>query len=185
MGSPPKMVDCARIKAPHTQYILSEHSPFDSWLITIFVYSLLVGLQPCVRCLNLTFCTTDGGGVRGLSSLYILQQLMQRINPEAPPRPCDYFDMICGTSTGGYVTAARLIAMALMIKALSPLCWDALEWTSLHVSKLIPTFPTQSFARLLIGPRGKEKCKPDLTPMDSNVLSRISSLNKVSMKMPC
>jgi hypothetical protein len=46
--------------------------------------------------------TTDGGGVRGLSSLYILQKLMQRINPESPPKPCDYFDLICGTSTGGY-----------------------------------------------------------------------------------
>jgi patatin-like phospholipase/acyl hydrolase len=43
----------------------------------------------------------DGGGVRGLSSLIILEQLMETINPEAPPKPCDYFDMIGGTSTGG------------------------------------------------------------------------------------
>ena len=47
----------------------------------------------------------DGGGVRGLSSLYILQQLMKRINPNLPPKPCDCFDIICGTSTGGYVTS--------------------------------------------------------------------------------
>jgi hypothetical protein len=179
------LVDHARIKAPHNQHICLNiayliHGSSGS-LSTLSWWVL----QPCVRCLNLTFRATDGGGVRGLSSLYILQQLMQRINPEAPPRPCDYFDMICGTSTGGYVTAARLITMALMIKASSPLCWDALKWTSLHVSKLIPTFPTQSFARLLTEPRGKEMCKPDLTQMHSNVPSRILSLNKVSTKMPC
>jgi patatin-like phospholipase/acyl hydrolase len=45
----------------------------------------------------------DGGGVRGLSSLMILQQLMATVNPESPPKPCEYFDMIGGTSTGGLI----------------------------------------------------------------------------------
>ncbi|KAJ6114828.1 hypothetical protein N7486_000606 [Penicillium sp. IBT 16267x] len=45
----------------------------------------------------------DGGGVRGLSSLMILQQLMATVDPESPPKPCDYFDMIGGTSTGGLI----------------------------------------------------------------------------------
>ncbi|KAH7146805.1 hypothetical protein B0J13DRAFT_621750 [Dactylonectria estremocensis] len=45
----------------------------------------------------------DGGGVRGLSSLMILQNLMSTIDPDSPPKPCDYFDMICGTSTGGLI----------------------------------------------------------------------------------
>ena len=45
----------------------------------------------------------DGGGVRGLSSLMILQQLMAAVDPDAPPKPCDYFDMIGGTSTGGLI----------------------------------------------------------------------------------
>lgn len=44
----------------------------------------------------------DGGGVRGLSSLYILAQIMETIDPQNPPKPCDYFDIIAGTSTGGY-----------------------------------------------------------------------------------
>lgn len=67
----------------------------------------------------------DGGGIRGLSTLIILQQLMEAIDREHPPKPCDYFDMIGGTSTGGYVmarispegihklTLARLIAIML------------------------------------------------------------------------
>lgn len=46
----------------------------------------------------------DGGGVRGLSALMILEQLMEAVNPDAPPKPCDYFDMIAGTSTGGLVS---------------------------------------------------------------------------------
>ena len=55
----------------------------------------------------------DGGGVRGISSLYILKELMAQIarehreeNPDVPelsPRPCEYFDLICGTSTGGLI----------------------------------------------------------------------------------
>jgi patatin-like phospholipase/acyl hydrolase len=52
---------------------------------------------------DLRLLALDGGGVRGLSSLMILQQLMAALDPDAPPRPCDYFDMIGGTSTGGLV----------------------------------------------------------------------------------
>jgi patatin-like phospholipase/acyl hydrolase len=45
----------------------------------------------------------DGGGVRGLSSLIILKYLMKRLNPQKPPKPCEYFDLIGGTSTGGLI----------------------------------------------------------------------------------
>ncbi|KAJ9664647.1 hypothetical protein H2201_005161 [Coniosporium apollinis] len=52
---------------------------------------------------DLRLLALDGGGIRGLSSLMILEQLMQTIDPEAPPKPCEYFDMIGGTSTGGLI----------------------------------------------------------------------------------
>ncbi|KAL5633558.1 hypothetical protein ACGC1H_003896 [Rhizoctonia solani] len=49
----------------------------------------------------------DGGGIRGLSSLYILKDFMlrvqKRIGTTETILPCDYFDMICGTSTGGLI----------------------------------------------------------------------------------
>ena len=45
----------------------------------------------------------DGVGVRGLSSLMVLGSLMRSINAENPPKPCDYFQMIGGTSTGGLI----------------------------------------------------------------------------------
>ncbi|KAM7184720.1 hypothetical protein V8F33_012834 [Rhypophila sp. PSN 637] len=52
---------------------------------------------------GLIFLFLDGGGVRGLSSLYILKQLMESINLGSPPKPCQIFDMIGGTSTGGLI----------------------------------------------------------------------------------
>jgi len=53
--------------------------------------------------------TLDGGGIRGKSSLMILEKIMEHIRDSKGlaevPRPCDYFDLIGGTSTGGYSTS--------------------------------------------------------------------------------
>ncbi|KAE9970778.1 hypothetical protein EG327_010154 [Venturia inaequalis] len=63
----------------------------------------------------LRLLSLDGGGVRGLSSLLIIQDLMQKVALEEKrlrirprdnndlPHPCDYFDLIGGTSTGGII----------------------------------------------------------------------------------
>lgn len=50
---------------------------------------------------ELRLLSLDGGGVRGLSALMILEQLMEAVNPQSPPKPCEFFDMIGGTNTGG------------------------------------------------------------------------------------
>ncbi|KAJ7118653.1 acyl transferase/acyl hydrolase/lysophospholipase [Mycena crocata] len=54
---------------------------------------------------GLRLLSLDGGGIRGLSGLLTLQTLMHRIQAESglekPPLPCDYFDLIGGTNTGG------------------------------------------------------------------------------------
>ncbi|KAF2817990.1 FabD/lysophospholipase-like protein [Mytilinidion resinicola] len=52
---------------------------------------------------ELCLLSLDGGGVRGLSSLCILEELMRKVDQKNPPKPCDYFDMIGGTSTGGLI----------------------------------------------------------------------------------
>ncbi|KAK0629270.1 acyl transferase/acyl hydrolase/lysophospholipase, partial [Bombardia bombarda] len=49
------------------------------------------------------FLNLDGGGIRGLSSLIILKHLMKSVDPQNPPKPCDYFQLIGGTSTGGLI----------------------------------------------------------------------------------
>lgn len=63
---------------------------------------------------KLRILSLDGGGIRGYSILVILGELMHQIyvqthngkGPKSPselPRPCDYFDIIGGTGTGGLI----------------------------------------------------------------------------------
>jgi len=75
----------------------------------------------------LRILSLDGGGVRGISTLYILKEIMRQIardhdaeNPQGPkisPLPCEYFDLICGTSTGGLIALmiGRLRMVIIMI----------------------------------------------------------------------
>jgi patatin-like phospholipase/acyl hydrolase len=50
--------------------------------------------------------SVDGGGIKGIYSARILEQFEKKFNC----RLADYFDLICGTSTGG------LIALGLSLK---------------------------------------------------------------------
>lgn len=61
---------------------------------------------------RLLIVISDGGGVRGYSMLIIVQELMHRtfveVEGRAPrrheiPKPCDHFDLIVGTGTGGLI----------------------------------------------------------------------------------
>ncbi|KAK1623065.1 hypothetical protein BDP81DRAFT_138501 [Colletotrichum phormii] len=58
--------------------------------------------QRPVRLLSL-----DGGGIRGLSSILILKELMRHVNQDRDPssqlQPWQVFDLIGGTSTGGII----------------------------------------------------------------------------------
>ncbi|KAJ7811658.1 acyl transferase/acyl hydrolase/lysophospholipase [Mycena leptocephala] len=56
---------------------------------------------------GLRLLSLDGGGIRGLSMLIILEDLMWKLKvaedlPDVP-HPCDYFDLMGGTSTGGLI----------------------------------------------------------------------------------
>ncbi|KAF8852057.1 FabD/lysophospholipase-like protein [Acephala macrosclerotiorum] len=62
----------------------------------------------------LRLLSLDGGGVRGIASLYILKELMDQVrrnihhsqstrSGKVGIKPCEYFDLICGTSTGGLI----------------------------------------------------------------------------------
>jgi patatin-like phospholipase/acyl hydrolase len=65
--------------------------------------------EPSVRLLSI-----DGGGVRGISALVLLEQLMEHVNDQRDSKgfpkqePWELFDMMGGTSTGGYAVAFRL-----------------------------------------------------------------------------
>jgi patatin-like phospholipase/acyl hydrolase len=70
-------------------------------------------VRPMQHLEPLRILSLDGGGVRGISSLYILKELMDQVKrqqaddnlSETIPdlRPCNVFDLICGTSTGGLI----------------------------------------------------------------------------------
>ncbi|TPX14110.1 uncharacterized protein E0L32_000504 [Thyridium curvatum] len=55
----------------------------------------------------LKILSLDGGGIRGLSSLLILECIMEKMRESKGlsdmPRPCEVFDLIGGTSTGGII----------------------------------------------------------------------------------
>lgn len=56
---------------------------------------------------GLCLLSLDGGGVRGLSTLFILKGIMSRLNHERQKaglpsaKPYQIFDLIGGTTTGG------------------------------------------------------------------------------------
>ncbi|KAM0323171.1 hypothetical protein ACHAQA_009021 [Verticillium albo-atrum] len=56
---------------------------------------------------SLRVLSLDGGGVKGYSTLLILKRIFEAVARGAgsgsEPRPCDVFDLIVGTSTGGLI----------------------------------------------------------------------------------
>lgn len=70
----------------------------------------------------------DGGGIRGVSMLLILDEIMRRVQHDKGllrlPRPYDYFDLIGRTSTGGSVASLSTTGIAYFwsITALLPYC---------------------------------------------------------------
>jgi len=53
--------------------------------------------------------------VRGIASLYMLKQLMIDVAGDENAKPCEYFDMIAGTSTGGSVLSVSASAFGVLI----------------------------------------------------------------------
>ncbi|KAL1978248.1 hypothetical protein VTN31DRAFT_1107 [Thermomyces dupontii] len=85
----------------------------------------------------LKILSLDGGGFRGLSSLLILEHIMEKIRDENSldhvPRPCEHFDLIGGTSTGGIIAImlGRLrMTVDECIRAYRDLAKRAFSWES-------------------------------------------------------
>lgn len=55
----------------------------------------------------LKILSLDGGGIKGYTSLLILQRVFRQMSTLREdgtiPKPCDLFDLIVGTSTGGLI----------------------------------------------------------------------------------
>ena len=76
----------------------------------------------------------DGGGIRGIIPARILTDLEEvLVNRGEQPNLCEYFDLICGTSTGSIIAAG--IALGMSAKAI-------LELYTKHAKDI---FPSKSF----------------------------------------
>jgi hypothetical protein len=89
---------------------MDSQVPTSATLTDPSTFSLSVSItgaeRPCVWCYIRDLHTiADGGGVRGISEAVVLHELMVRLQKKCQlpelPRPCDYFHLIGGTSTGG------------------------------------------------------------------------------------
>ncbi|KAL2885064.1 FabD/lysophospholipase-like protein [Ceratocystis lukuohia] len=73
---------------------------------------------------SLRILSLDGGGIRGLSSLLILEKIMENIKVAEGlsdiPRPCERFDLIGGTSTGGKLAETAFTPKRRKIIPVSP-----------------------------------------------------------------
>lgn len=54
-----------------------------------------------------TILSIDGGGIRGLIPAKVLAELERELKKQDPDKPLyEYFDLICGTSTGAILAIA-------------------------------------------------------------------------------
>ncbi|KAJ7872411.1 hypothetical protein B0H13DRAFT_2553388 [Mycena leptocephala] len=115
---------------------------------------------------GLRLLSLDGGGIRGLSMLIILEDLMWKLKvaedlPDVPC-PCDYFDLIGGTSTGGFVCAMNAANMSLPVlfrtyNTTNNPAMDCTIWQAGRATSAAPTF----FKQIQIGPPGIEEAFVD------------------------
>lgn len=112
---------------------------------------------------GLCLLSLDGGGVRGLSTLYILKSIMDRLNHERkndklpPLKPCEAFDLICGTSTGGLI--------AIMLGRLEMSVDDCIT----AYSELAQAVFGEKLSRMPINARGGVKPRFDSVKLESAI----------------
>ncbi|KAH7371192.1 acyl transferase/acyl hydrolase/lysophospholipase [Pyrenochaeta sp. MPI-SDFR-AT-0127] len=112
---------------------------------------------------GLCLLSLDGGGVRGLSTLYLLKALMVQLNRSrsvvglSPVKPCEVFDLIGGTGTGGLI--------AIMLGRLE---MDVDECITAHCRLMDSIFKTRSNS-LRISRAGRAKAQFGSNALESAI----------------
>ncbi|KAK4194319.1 acyl transferase/acyl hydrolase/lysophospholipase [Triangularia verruculosa] len=97
----------------------------------------------------------DGGGIRGLSSLLMLRKIMkqiaedEKIEDAKSLRPADYFDLICGTSTGGLI--------AILLGRLRLTVTEAIDLYQQMAKRIFQRRRGRSIGSLWVSKGGKER----------------------------
>ncbi|KAG5750116.1 hypothetical protein H9Q70_007238 [Fusarium xylarioides] len=93
-------------KSPRDENLARVLNALDSFMIRAMDVETRLHRPIAPESRGLCLLSLDGGGVKGLFSIIIIDRLMQETRRLEGPgaehkKPCDYFDLIGGTSTGG------------------------------------------------------------------------------------
>ena len=97
----------------------------------------------------------DGGGVRGIVALAYLERierlLRERSGGDPEFRLCDYFDLVCGTSTGAIIAAAIAVGFPVerivgLYRTMMPQVFKTSRW---RIGLRQPKYARGPLARLL------------------------------------
>ncbi|RPA76722.1 hypothetical protein BJ508DRAFT_330870 [Ascobolus immersus RN42] len=125
---------------------------------------------------GLCLLSLDGGGVRGLSTLYILKLLMDELNEErrneglSRVKPCNVFDLIGGTSTGGII--------AIMLGRLE---MDVEECIEAYTTLMNGIFKKRSLRAVFALLRGKVKGRFSSTHLEE-AIQKILLLRNITVR---
>ncbi|EFW99001.1 lipid acyl hydrolase [Grosmannia clavigera kw1407] len=79
----------------------------------------------------------DDNGFYSFSSLLVLEHIMKRIGNGTETRPCEHFDLICGTGLGGLI--------ALFLGRLGMTIGECLDWFRKNLPSLLPSGQASMF----------------------------------------
>ncbi|KAF5693953.1 calcium-independent phospholipase [Fusarium denticulatum] len=93
-------------KSPRDENLARVLDALDSFMIRAMDVETRLHRPIAPESRGLCLLSLDGGGVKGLFSIIVIDRLMQETRRLEGPgaehkKPCDYFDLIGGTSTGG------------------------------------------------------------------------------------
>ncbi|KAF5550931.1 calcium-independent phospholipase [Fusarium napiforme] len=93
-------------KSPRDENLARVLEALDSFMIRAMDVETRLHRPIAPESRGLCLLSLDGGGVKGLFSIIVIDRLMQETRRLEGPgaehkKPCDYFDLIGGTSTGG------------------------------------------------------------------------------------
>ncbi|KAF5984859.1 calcium-independent phospholipase [Fusarium bulbicola] len=93
-------------KGPRDENLARVLDALDSFMIRAMDVETRLHRPIAPESRGLCLLSLDGGGVKGLFSIIVIDRLMQETRRLEGPgaeykKPCDYFDLIGGTSTGG------------------------------------------------------------------------------------
>ncbi|KAF2094251.1 hypothetical protein NA57DRAFT_80664 [Rhizodiscina lignyota] len=97
-------IECVKEFGKPSEYFESAWEMLDCALCGTRWYQSpqLIRLKP--RCAGVRILSLDGGGVRGIVELAVLEQLLAKVDLGLPNPVPELFDLVMGTSTGGIIS---------------------------------------------------------------------------------